>query len=229
MNFSVLRNKKKLLHKFLLTSALTFAMALAVGPIGVQAATSSVKVLTTPSIKASTIKKADSSDYTLEGWIKTCQKVGRNLTKYRFTYGNRSKRTYKAALKSGRKTNCALFVSWCLQEYGVSKKGDVFWTKKSGKISRKPKSWKGKVQIIRINKKASKANLKAGDIVCWQGIAHTNIYVGKNSSGQKTWIDGGSMATTRRGSRRYISADKIKVFNYLNKYKISYVIRIKGL
>ncbi len=228
MNFSILRNKKSLFHKLVLTSALTLALAFAAAPVATQAKTSSVKVLSTTKINAGEISNK-TNDYTLEGWLDACQKVGRNLTKHHFTYGNHSKKTYKAALKSRRKSNCALFVSWCMQEYGVAKKGDVFWTKRSGALSRRPKSWKGKVQIIRINAKPSRAKLKAGDIVCWKGIAHTNIYAGRNSAGQRTWIDGGSMGTTRHGSRRYVSADKIKVFNYLNKYKISYVIRIKGL
>ena len=65
--------------------------------------------------------------------------------------------------------------------------------------------------------------MQPGDIIGWRDIVHTNIYVGKNGEGQKLWLDGGS------AGRRYYSADKIKTFSYLNKHKVSFIIRIKGL
>ena len=78
-------------------------------------------------VKPATVQ-AKASDYTqdTEGWIEACQKVGRDLTKYNFTYGSHNKPTLSASIKHGRKANCASYVSWCLQEFGVLKKGQTF-------------------------------------------------------------------------------------------------------
>ncbi len=174
--------------------------------------------------------QAKASDYTqdLDGWLQACQKIGNDLTKYNFTYGSRSKSTLAKSVKNGRIANCASYVSWCLQEFGVLKKGQTFYTDR-GRLVKRFKSWRGKVKIIQINKRASKVkNLKPGDIVGWGDITHTNIYVGENAKGEKLWLDGGS-AATYSGSRRYYRADEIRTYNYLNKYKIAFVIRIKGL
>ena len=79
-------------------------------------------------VKPTTVQ-AKASDYTqgIEGWIDACQKVGRDLTKYNFTYGSHNKPTLSASIKHGRKANCASYVSWCLQEFGVLKKGQTFY------------------------------------------------------------------------------------------------------
>ena len=175
--------------------------------------------------------QAKASDYTrdVEGWLQSCQKVGNDLTKYNFTYGSHSKSTFANSVKNGRKANCASYVSWCLQEFGILKKGQTFYTDR-GRLIKRFKSWKGKVEIIQINKKAGKVkNLKPGDIVAWGDITHTNIYAGQNAQGEKLWLDGGSAATYESGARRYYRADKIMTYDYLNKHKIAFVIRIKGL
>ena len=171
-------------------------------------------------VKPATVQ-AKASDYTqdTEGWIEACQKVGRDLTKYNFTYGSHNKPTLSASIKHGRKANCASYVSWCLQEFGVLKKGQTFYTR-GGRIHKRFKSWRGKVQIIKVNKKLTDVNLQPGDIIGWRDIVHTNIYVGKNGKGQKLWLDGGSAGTRRGRVRRYYSADKIKTFSYLNKHKV---------
>ena len=108
------------------------------------------------------------------------------------------------------------------------KKGQTFYTR-GGRIHKRFKSSRGIVQIINVNKKLTSVNLQPGDIIGWRDIVHTNIYVGKNGEGQKLWLDGGSAGTRRGRVRRYYSADKIKTFSYLNKHKVSFIIRIKGL
>lgn len=175
--------------------------------------------------------EAKASDYSqdIDGWLEACQKVGKDLTKYNFTYGSHSKSTFAKSVKNGRKANCASYVSWCLQEFGVLKKGQTFYTNR-GRLVKRFKSWRGKVEIIRINKQTSKVkNLKPGDIVAWGDIVHTNIYAGENAKGEKLWLDGGSAATTKGSVRRYYRADKIMTYDYLNKHKIAFVIRIKEL
>jgi hypothetical protein len=59
----------------------------------------------------------------------------------------------------------------------VLKKGQTFYTR-GGRIHKRFKSWRGKVQIIKVNKKLTDVNLQPGDIIGWRDIVHTNIYVG---------------------------------------------------
>lgn len=180
--------------------------------------------------KTSQVKTQSNEKDNLAEWLNVCEEMGLKLKQYRFSYGKYgNKSTFKASKAHGRKANCAAYVSWCLQEYGILKKGETFYAKRSGAISRRFKSWKNKVKIIRVYKNPSKAPLQPGDIVCWKGIVHVNIYAGKNSKGQRLWFDGGSAGCKRGRVRYYTSAQKKKVFNYLNKYKISYIIRIKDL
>lgn len=174
--------------------------------------------------------QASESDYTqdVEGWLNACQNVGRDLTKYKFSYGNGSKPTLAASIRNGRRSNCASYVSWCLQEYGVLNEGQTVFARR-GRLKKNFKSWKGKAEVVRINRRAGSAELKPGDIVGWKDITHINIYVGENSEGEKVWMDGGSAATRHGRVRRYYCADKKKTFSYLNKHVISFVIRINGI
>lgn len=166
----------------------------------------------------------------LNEWLSVCEEMGLKLKQNRFSYGKYgNKSTYQASKANGRKANCAAYVSWCLQEFGILKKGQTFYAKRSGAISRRFKSWKNKVSIIRVYKKPASASLQPGDIVCWKGIVHVNIYAGKNAKGQRLWYDGGSAGCIRGRVRYYTSAHQKKVFNYLDKYQVSYIIRIKGL
>ena len=81
----------------------------------------------------------------------------------------------------------------------------------------------------RVNKRASRVNLKKGDVVLWNSMGHTNIYAGKNSSGERLWYDAGKSATYGHHSgSRFANIGK-KTQGYLNSKKISYIIRIKGL
>ena len=187
-------------------------------------------LLATVSTVSPVTTQAKASDYTrdTEGWLDACQNVGKQMTKYKFSYGNGSRSTLAASIRSGRRSNCASYVSWCLQEFGVLKKGQTFFTRR-GRVVKRFKSWRGKVEIIPINQRAGSAKLKAGDIVGWKDITHTNIYAGENGRVEKLWLDGGSAATRRGRVRRYYCADKKKTYGYLNKHVISFVIRIKEI
>lgn len=190
-----------------------------------------VMIFMISAVNPTAVQAEETTTYThdVEGWFQVCEKVGKDLVDYGFSYGNRNMSTLSASIKKGRKSNCASYVSWCLQEFGVLKKGQTFYTNR-GRLVKRFKSWRGKVEIIRINKQTSKVkNLKPGDIVAWGDIVHTNIYAGENAKGEKLWLDGGSAATTKGSVRRYYRADKIMTYDYLNKHKIAFVIRIKGL
>lgn len=88
---------------------------------------------------------------------------------------------------------------------------------------------KEKVQVIRVNKRASRVNLKKGDVVLWSGLGHTNIYAGKNSSGERLWFDAGKAATYGHHSGSRFNNIGKKTQGYLNSKTVSYIIRIKGL
>ena len=64
-------------------------------------------------VKPTTVQ-AKASDYTqnIEGWIDACQKVGRDLTKYNFTYGSHNKPTLSASIKHGAEEGTDLLHSW---------------------------------------------------------------------------------------------------------------------
>ena len=131
-------------------------------------------------------KKSENTN--LNRWLKICENMGKNLKKKKFKYSNSGTRsTYKGALSSGKKSNCALYVSWCLQQYGALKKGRTFYVRSSGSLKKNFSKWGKKVKVIRVNKTCSSADLQKGDVVCWAGIAHCNIYAGRSNSGDYLW------------------------------------------
>lgn len=203
----------KHLKRFIRTSALLLAFSfLFIEPASVFAA------------------KTPQKETNLERWLNICETMGDNLHKKRFRYSNSGTRpTYKRALSSGRKSNCALYVSWCLQEYGALKKGQTFYVKGSGSIKKNFSKWGKKVRVIRVYKRCRSTKLRPGDVVCWSGTAHACIYAGRNKSGERIWYDGGKVATYGNSSGSRYKNFKVRHLGYLDGRKISYVIRIKNL
>lgn len=103
-------------------------------------------------------------------------KLGREIVKHKFTYSNEgSKTTYKSALKSNKRVNCARYASWALQDAGLLKPGLVFYYYngfKGSAVSYILKS--SKFEKIKPNKATKRVKLKPGDIVCFQH--HTMIF-----------------------------------------------------
>ena len=165
-------------------------------------------------------------------WMSICDNMASNIEKKHFVYSNSStKNTYRAAAKKRKRSNCALYVSWCLQQYGAFKSGQTIYVRRgSSHIKKNFSRWnKKKVQVIRVNKRASRVKLKKGDVVLWSSIGHTNIYAGENSSGDRLWYDAGKSATySHHSGSRFENIGK-KTQGFLNSKKISYIIRIKGL
>lgn len=90
-------------------------------------------------------KKSENTN--LNRWLKICENMGKNLKKKKFKYSNSGTRsTYKGALSSGKKSNCALYVSWCLQQYGALKKGRTFYVRSSGSLKKNFGKWGKKVK-----------------------------------------------------------------------------------
>ncbi len=183
-------------------------------------------------VQAETAEKEEvqEEESNYDRWMDVCDTMLKNLKKYRFRYGNNGvKSTYKQGKARGRRCNCALYVSWCLQQYGAIDFGDKFYVKGSGKLWRNFRWDSDKVKVIRVYKRCSSTKLKPGDVVCWSGTAHANIYAGRSKSGKRLWYDGGKVATrgNHRGSR-YSKTGK-QAYGYLNRRRISYVIRIKDV
>lgn len=194
---------------------------------------STQKPQTTPATAAAKpVAKAEKKDRetNLDRWLDVCETIGDNLKKRHFIYSNsRTKSTYKAALSRRKRSNCALYVSWCLQEYGALKSGQTFYVRGSGSIRKNFRKWGSKVKVIRVNKRCPSANLQAGDVVCWSGLAHVNVYAGKNKDGDRLWYDAGKAATySGRSGSRYENVGA-KQLSYLNSKRISYIIRIKDV
>lgn len=163
-------------------------------------------------------------------WMKTCQTMLTNMKKYKFRYSNSGiKSYYKKAVRSARKTNCANYVSWCLQEYGALKRGKTFYVSSSGKIRKNFGSWGSKVKLIKVYKKCTSVKLQPGDVVCWKSASHVNVYAGRSKSGKRLWYDGGKVSTASNSNGSRYTNTKKRYYGYLNSRKISYIIRIKNL
>ncbi len=161
-------------------------------------------------------------------FIASCQRVGNLVVRHHFRYSNSGvKGSLPKAIATRRRTNCATFASWCMQEGGLIARGKTFYVGPGGGIRKSFGSWGGKVNVIRVFKKPAKVNLQIGDVVCWKG-AHVCIYAGRSAKGNRLWIDGGKVATkANRNGSLYKKAGKLRSLGYLNSRVISYIIRMK--
>jgi hypothetical protein len=178
----------------------------------------------------SSVTVIDPDEKTLEGWLDVCETMGINLNKKKFRYSYSGPyKSYQSALAGKRRTNCAQFVSWCLQEYDILNKGETYYVMGSS-IHKNFKKWdKSKVSIIEKFEDCGDAGLKAGDVVCWAGKAHTCIYAGRDKKGRRTWIDAGRQSTYGKCSGSRFKKVKANPNKYLDRREVAYIIRIKGL
>ncbi|MDO4383103.1 MAG: hypothetical protein Q4C18_01265 [Eubacteriales bacterium] len=172
--------------------------------------------------------------YSYQQVANSLDKVAENLEKDHFTYSQcGGKSTYGRSKGSRRVTNCALYVSWSLQDAGVLKKGQVFWIEKGGKIHGKPAviTKNKKVKVLHPGKKAKKAGLQKGDICGWASHTHTAVYAGKDSKGNLLWYSAGRDGGVKRNGKWYFKASKTKAKVRAKRYNgtISTVIRIRNL
>ena len=109
---------------------------------------------------------------------------------------------YRAQPNNQRNTNCALFVSWCMQVAGLIPDGWTFFGSGDGTLQ-----GVGDVEgtlsqhcsLYHIGGRSvgelmSTGELQAGDIVTYVGLQHTNIYAGGGY-----WYDGGHAFCTGKG------------------------------
>ena len=131
-------------------------------------------------------------------------------------------------------TNCAIYVSWALQDAGIIKKGQVFWIDKGGAIRGKRKTCitkNSKLKILHPHKKAKHAGLKKGDICGWDNHIHTAVYAGRDAKGRTLWYSAGRDGGVKKNGKWYFKAGKTKAKVRAARYdgKIATVIRIRNL
>lgn len=175
------------------------------------------------------------SAYTYEDWKHSLDRVVENLEKDGFHYSvNGGKGSYRKSKEKRRVTNCAIYVSWALQDAGIIKKGQVFWIDKGGAIRGKRKTCitkNNKLKILHPHKKAKHAGLKKGDICGWDSHIHTAVYAGRDAKGRTLWYSAGRDGGVKKNGKWYFKAGKTKAKVRAARYdgKIATVIRIRNL
>lgn len=175
------------------------------------------------------------SAYTYEDWKHSLDRVAENLEKDGFHYSvNGGKGSYRKSKEKRRVTNCAIYVSWALQDAGIIKKGQVFWIDKGGAIRGKRKTCitkNNKLKILHPHKKAKHAGLKKGDICGWDSHIHTAVYAGRDAKGRTLWYSAGRDGGVKKNEKWYFKAGKTKAKVRAARYdgKIATVIRIRNL
>lgn len=175
------------------------------------------------------------SAYTYEDWKHSLDRVAENLEKDGFHYSvNGGKGSYRKSKETRRVTNCAIYVSWALQDAGIIKKGQVFWIDKGGAIRGKRKTCitkNSKLKILHPHKKAKHAGLKKGDICGWDNHIHTAVYAGRDAKGRTLWYSAGRDGGVKKNGKWYFKAGKTKAKVRAARYdgKIATVIRIRKL
>ena len=175
------------------------------------------------------------SAYTYEDWKHSLDRVAENLEKDGFHYSvNGGNGSYRKSKEKRRVTNCAIYVSWALQDAGIIKKGQVFWIDKGGAIRGKRKTCitkNNKLKILHPHKKAKHAGLKKGDICGWDSHIHTAVYAGRDAKGRTLWYSAGRDGGVKKNGKWYFKAGKTKAKVRAARYdgKIATVIRIRNL
>lgn len=175
------------------------------------------------------------SAYTYEDWKHSLDRVAENLEKDGFHYSvNGGKGSYRKSKEKRRVTNCAIYVSWALQDAGIIKKGQVFWIDKGGAIRGKRKTCitkNNKLKVLHPHKKAKHAGLKKGDICGWDSHIHTAVYAGRDAKGRTLWYSAGRDGGVKKNGKWYFKAGKTKAKVRTARYdgKIATVIRIRNL
>lgn len=158
-------------------------------------------------------------------WLKICKNMLVKLKRKHFRYSNGGGRsTYLKSVAKKRRANCAYYVSWCLQEYGATRYGQTFYSNGNGSV-RKNFKFGSNIKVYRVNKRASSVKLQPGDIICWKGTPHMNVYAG-TYNGKRYWYDGGKIATASNRNGSLYTHTSMQHLGYLDHRKIGCIIRI---
>ena len=158
--------------------------------------------------------------------------------KFRYYNYKSNPQSYQAAMKNKNyRCNCAEYVSYCLQEYGILKEGQSFYSNSNGNMVFKStakrnttsKNLKKYANVITVNKRLKDYydKLQPGDICCY--AKHVNIFVGQDSNGSLIWDDAGPSATENKrvGSKfKKIQNRKRSSYSKTSNKVIKKIIRI---
>lgn len=167
-------------------------------------------------------------------WFECLDQLAYEMEENKFWYSNsNNSRTFEGALKKAKVSNCARYVAWALQRFGVVDGDKVFWLEKGGGIKGDASAIKNNpnLTILYFGKASAKCDLEPGDICGWKSIRHTAVYAGKDAGGRMLWYSAGGEGGTRSGGKIYFKADKMIAKPRGGAYNgvITTVIRIKGL
>lgn len=161
--------------------------------------------------------------------LDAAEEIRKEVEKGGWKYANsKQASTFDKAIKENKKNiNCALGVLWALKMIKDLGTSDSFWGNK-GKIqwkaATKAKLEKNGYKIIHVDgkktvQKAIKAGyLKAGDIVMYQNLVHTNLYAGGGK-----WYDFGHGYSGNSGE--FVPLTKVYGKTLYGDQPISYIIR----
>ena len=146
-------------------------------------------------------------------------------------YNSKVSGTFDAAEKNANyRANCATIANWCFRKLKVFKSGNYFWGKLGGTLicsEATLKVLKANCKLIHVNGKKTVSKLiedgtlRAGDIVTYVDLQHTNIYAGGN-----TWYDAGHAYCKESGEgAKFITWCGGTVYG---DQKVAYIIRYNG-
>lgn len=144
---------------------------------------------------------------TPQAFLKVCDAVAKTI-KYdgNWIYSNsKTVRSFNGARSQARRTNCAHYVSLCMQQFGTLPLNYTFYSYDDTKLHFLPNHLPSEkvvraafdkyYQVIEVNgKNVSEIDLQPGDICCYKG--HVNVYAGTNNAGVRTWYDFASSGTS---------------------------------
>lgn len=172
-----------------------------------------------------------------DAFLNSCKKIAGIIESdgdWIYYSGSGMKKSFaEARAYNPRRTSCANFVNFCMQDFGTLEPGMAFYSDGNGKLVYQGNSTmkartKAMVEmnydIINVGgKKAVKAGLQPGDICLYKG--HTNVFAGLNSEGVPTWYDGGRNSTTD-GKPGSCFTHMFRT-SYLNSMPVYIVLRLK--
>lgn len=166
---------------------------------------------------------------TASEFLAECKKVADTIVgDGDWVYSNSNlKNTFEEARKKARKTNCAMYVAWCMQEFGTLKKGQYFYSNWDGKLtcsSTVRERLEKYYDIYRVGDDFEQKDIKTGDICLWKG--HTNVYAGKDSKGTRLWYDLGHNQTSDNKAESGPFVRGIRVGN-MGWTELTTVLRLK--
>ena len=156
--------------------------------------------------------------------FKSLKKVGKKISKANFTYGKSSKTNFKDSKKEKR-SFCADYVTWALQENGDLPYSMRIYGSRSGKLSGSGKKAILKnYKLIECKKKTSKIKFKPGDIICLYKLSgkfgwHMMVFAKYDKNGNPLWYSGGTDAL---GSNGHYSKKKMTTARRLRHYEKGY-------